>query len=160
MGNKRKYLIFTVFTLSVIYGAWFHFIRGENKAESDSPGTIPVATQNVDEDYNNSDILNDPSSSLTAIELPVPSDKWGKDPFLVHKAGEIIKNNYTELNTGEPKLTGISYHRDSPSFAIINNKVLQTGDKIDGWQLVSIYNNYVIMTKSGITKKLIMGETL
>lgn len=160
MGNKRKYLVYTIFILSIFYGVWFHFIRDDNSTGPNPPGTTSTAVQRINNEDNTANITNDPAPHLEAIELPSPSGKWGKDPFMVHSAGKISYNEYAASGTGEPKLTGISYHHNSPNFAIINNKVLQESDKIAGWQIMSIYNDYVVIKKSGVIKKLMMGDTL
>ena len=161
MGNKRKYLVYTIFMFSVIYGVWFHFFQDDNQMETNPPSTTPIAVQSVNNEVNNINITNDQVSHSAVIEWSLPPDKWGKDPFLAHNAGEIVYNKHAESKTaGEPRLTGISYHKDRASFAIINNKVLQVSDKVDGWQIMSIYNEYVLISKSGVTKTLMMGETL
>jgi len=161
MGNKRKYLVYSLFILSVFYGAWFHFIKGNNIPKPNPLDITQTAVQSINSEDNTAYNTNASTPHLAAMELPSPPDKWGRDPFLVHNAKEIVNNNYTESNTSaEPRLTGISYHLDRPSYAIINNKVLQTNDKVEGWQIVSIFNDYVLIKKSGVTKKLMMGETL
>jgi len=161
MGNKRKYLVYTIFTFSVIYGVWFHFFQDDNQTKPNPPGITPITVQSVNNEDNTINIPNDPVPHLAAIEPLSPPDKWGRDPFMAHNTGEIVYNEHTESKTaGEPRLTGISYHQDRASFAIINNKVLQVSDKVDGWQIMSIYNEYVLIRKSGITKTLMMGETL
>jgi hypothetical protein len=159
MGNKRKYLIYIVFALSVLYGIWFHFIREEKGAGPEPKAGSPAIAQNICMAENDDNITDDPIPRWAGINLPSLPDKWGKDPFLVHNTGGTANNNYTGLNTNEPRLTGISYHQNTPSFAIINNKVLQVNDKVDGWKITSIYDNYVLIKKSGKTKKLMMGET-
>jgi hypothetical protein len=86
-------------------------------------------------------------------------DGWGRNPFRSHEpVPAAAKSSAKSQNTGIPHLTGISYHKNRASFAVINNKVVQANEKIDGWHVVSIYCDYVLIKKSGTIEKLTMGE--
>ncbi|MCP4584285.1 MAG: hypothetical protein GY839_21950 [candidate division Zixibacteria bacterium] len=159
MGNKRKILVYIVFACSVIYGGWFHFLGDD---ESKKPARSAV-NRTADESVIN-EIVGQKTpreAGLTPVSiqtLSVPSG-WGRNPFRDHRPSRTGATRSSEpKTTGKPHLTGISYHKDRASFAIINNKVIQANEKIDGWHVVSIYRDYVLIKKSGAIEKLTMGE--
>ena len=98
------------------------------------------------------------TTSSQSVTLP---KGWGRNPFRSHipvtrqAAGRSDQSSVNRLH-----LTGISYHEDRASFAIINNKVVQATEAIGGWQVVSIYRDYVMIKKSKIVEKLMMGDML
>jgi hypothetical protein len=78
--------------------------------------------------------------SLSTIK-PLPRTKrpkirWGRDPFkpLVPKAVDF-----------DLKLSAVIYNRQRPS-AIIGNKIVYIRDSIDGFKVINIGKNYVILS--------------
>ncbi len=78
--------------------------------------------------------------SLSTIKpLPrtkMPGIRWGKDPFmpLIPRVMEF-----------ELKLSAVIYNRQRPS-AIIDDKIVYIRDYIDGFKVIDIGKNYVILS--------------
>jgi len=76
--------------------------------------------------------------------------KWGVSPF---KSSPVSKKPPLQL-------TGISFSDDDLSYAVVNNKIVQTGDEINGWNVKSINPGYVEVAKRGMVEKLTLESSL
>ena len=74
--------------------------------------------------------------------------KDGRDPFidLVTPDGRMINLEPSEKET-KIVLGGIIYDKNGPSYAIINNQVVRTGDYIAGYSVFRIEQKKVILLK-------------
>lgn len=137
--KKRKRLVYAIFVLAVI---WVIF-------------NIPSAKKHTqyayDDDYaDESDqlaaslLVND--SVSTAISY---AGEWGSDPF-------VWKETHKESKTSKSynfNLSAIS-KSNSEYWALVNGKILATGDEIDGWKIIKIAKNRVVLSKNGKTIEL------
>lgn len=82
-------------------------------------------------------------------EKAVVYDSNGKrDPFLPLVSPEGALINFEPLNqVSEVNLEGIIYDEGGKSFAIINSKVVKTGDRIGSIEVVDIQKNRVVLLK-------------
>lgn len=131
----RKYIVYTLFIFSAAYGIHFHFLSGDNE-----PQTVAGETSQVQKSEVN----------LTQAEVKKVNRKdyrWGGNPFKSFKASK-------RASLG---LTGISFNDNGPSYAVVNKRVVQTGDEIAGWIVTSIRPGYVLLTKKGVVEKLALG---
>lgn len=132
----RKYIVYTLFIFSLAYGIRFHFLSGDNE-----PQTVAQEPSRVQ----NSEVKITPAE---VGKLDRKENKWGGNPF---KSFEAPKR----ASFG---LTGISFDDSGPSYAVVNNRVVQTGDEIAGWIVSSIRPGYVLITNKGIVEKLALGD--
>lgn len=148
MSKFRKNIIYIIFLCSAIYGVKFHFFTDDDSLKVE---TLTESTPSVQQ---NVVVNSEPSSEI--LKLP---DNWGRDPF---RNDVTIEGGSAEYSSNEtttaPELTGISYYKSEASYAIINNRILQAGETIDGWQVLSIYNDYVKVSSLESTKILALGE--
>lgn len=127
--------MYTLFIFSAAYGIHFHFLSGHNE-----PQTVAGETSQVQKSEVN----------LTQAEVKKVNRKdyrWGGNPFKSFKASK-------RASLG---LTGISFNDNGLSYAVVNNRVVQTGDEIAGWIVTSIRPGYVLLTKKGVVEKLVLG---
>ncbi|HUK55938.1 MAG TPA: hypothetical protein VLY20_04700 [Nitrospiria bacterium] len=75
--------------------------------------------------------------------------QWGRDPFVLPGRTNAVGS---EAN-GELHLSAIIY-RSGRGVAIINNKILRKGDKIDGKQITDILEDRVVLQGPAGEKEL------
>jgi hypothetical protein len=137
--ERRKIIIYAIFSVTVLYGIYFHFLSGDSKK---SPGPAARPSMEVD----------------AAFALPMGEDLSGRDPGQVSDIrpgviGEGHRNPFLKKNTGKEsgERTGrrIQYTRPNLSaisaggpdtFVIANGRVLKIGDSIGAWKLLEAEN--------------------
>jgi len=67
---------------------------------------------------------------------------WDKDPF-------YPRTSKITSRQGGLFLKGISFSDSGSSFAVINDEILQEGDKIGEWKIIKIQEKQVILEKNG-----------
>jgi len=128
--------VYTLFIFSAAYGIHFHFLSGHNERQTVAGETSQVQKSEV---------------NLTQAEVKEVNRKdyrWGGNPFKSFKASKRASFG----------LTGISFNDNGLSYAVVNNRVVQTGDEIAGWIVTSIRPGYVLLTKKGVVEKLALGD--
>lgn len=147
-SKVRKYVVYVIFVVAVAYGINFHFLQDNSVPEEEKHE--PYQTETTPD--------NTETASLgTTYNLP---KGWGRNPFK-HKKN-IVGNAYqSPINKMDdmPRLTGISYNKEGLNYAIINNRVIQEGDKIDNWKVLLIRLDYVKIKNAGDVKKLVLGSS-
>ncbi len=147
--NKRQYLVYGIFIVSVIYGIYYHFLNTNKIEYNNTPDPVEIQTAGFEmDDFIAVDIAQD----------TLPSG-WGRNPFLPHESIKTpeSENRYTDSDASI-RLTGISYYEDGASFAVIDNKILQEGDRINQWQIISILENSVKVKNAYGIKTIKLGE--
>ena len=78
-----------------------------------------------------------------------------RNPFtpLITSEGRFI-NLDKEKNKGELALEGIIYDESGSSYALINSQVLSKGDSIEGYQVLRIERERVLLAKEGEIKEI------
>ena len=88
------------------------------------------------------------TSDLQVAAAPV-AEGWGESPF-------IADRNRPRETAGSGKeyvLNGILWDPKSPS-ALVNNQVVSTGDRLDGWEVTEIQKNKVVLSNGSQTRTL------
>jgi len=152
MGKHRKLIIYLVFAISVIYGVYFHFL-GDNEPKPENQ-TKNARTEKQVKNQAGGAVL---ASADNSFILPAG---WGRNPFrLLTETASTIHSNEPINKTGRiPRLTAISYYEGESCFTIIDNRVLQPGEEVSDWRVLSVKKNYVIIRRDNIEKKLMLGE--
>jgi type II secretory pathway component PulC len=131
--KKRKYIIYTLFVLAVIYGLANLESKGPKTDTSSQPVPAPANRVPMRPSPNQIDIAKYNS-------LP-----WGKDPF-VH---ETSTAGSAEVPSGAVwELGGILYDDTNPA-AIINSRIVRVGQSIEGARVLRINKKMVTLEKDG-----------
>lgn len=96
---------------------------------------------------------------LPFLERQERALRWGRDPFaLPGRSGQGLADS-----DGEFHLSAIIYRPGRGGLAIINNKILQRGDTIEGRQILDIMEDRVIIAGGSggrelKVRKFVMGR--
>jgi len=98
---------------------------------------------------------------LTTISLALAQQTFKYDvqgrrnPFisLVTSDGRLLKLDIVE-KSGKFSLEGIIFDKNGISLAVINGVVVKVGDLIDGYTVLKVENNKVILIKDGEMREL------
>ncbi len=132
--TTRKRLLYVLLGAAVIWGVWNIETEKQVRKKSNPTTLSPalVSQTNVDQDQPAIDI----DSHLAR--------NWAGDPFRVRKQTKAV--------TSQPKpvynLSGIVYNDQRP-LAIINNRTVSVGDKINGATVVEILKKEVTLSREG-----------
>ncbi|MFH1701488.1 MAG: hypothetical protein ABIE07_12990 [Candidatus Zixiibacteriota bacterium] len=144
MNEKvRKSIVFGIFIVAIIWG-----YSNLSQRWSKKPQELEIAKQQVA-----ADILSD----NTDQEQIVPGGRINHDSvFTIYEARPIMKNPFYHNLKNEAakeqkinlRLLGIMY-RPTNAQALINDKVLGIGGLINGYKVISIARESVVLEKSG-----------
>ncbi len=131
--RTRKLIIYSLFVAAAAYGLLN--LRGRPDKPISGPATGPSESRP-------SQVIQ--SSKLIDIEK-YSAMTWGRDPF-VRDHVEIVDSAKAAAPTWT--LGGILYDDLSPA-AIINGRVMRTGESIEGAKILKIDRNKVTLENSG-----------
>ncbi len=131
--KKRKYIIYTLFALAVIYG--LANLGSKDPVTDSRSQPAPVAADHA--------AIRPPSNQIDLARYN--SLPWGKDPFVHGTSAAGSVNIPTEPIW---KLGGILYDEINPA-AIINSRIVRVGQSIDGARVLRIDKNMVTLEKNG-----------
>jgi len=88
--------------------------------------------------------------NLSAQEQPTYDAKGKRNPFipLVTPEGRLLKLDRDE-SKGDLAIDGIIYDKNGRSYAIVGGEVVGIGDLVNGYQVLKIEENRVILIKDG-----------
>ncbi len=96
--------------------------------------------------------LNTAEISKSKLQLAVLKQEWGRDPFsLAEKKGN------TQAAESPVKLMGILTRGDK-KIAIVNKVFVRTGESVQGYDVIAIENDRVILNKDGEETVLRIAE--
>ena len=81
------------------------------------------------------------------------------NPFipLITPDGRLVQLDAAgKKSSTDIQLEGIIYDDGGVSFAVVNSKVVKTGDQINGYEVAGIEKNKLILKKDDKTKELIL----
>lgn len=145
MDKKRlEIIIISVFILIFIF-ALANSIKIVKKKGAARPAPFTAASS---------------SDKIKPLSLPAESGKklreesleWVRDPF----SGKTYKGTTLE-GTGDLMLVGILWSRQKPT-AIINNKICEIGTRINGYLVVNIQEDRVILNDGSKDLELRVGQ--
>lgn len=87
--------------------------------------------------------------AVTRSVVSASHTEWGRNPFVVAPAPPA------QEKAGSPRhvLGGILWDTQSPS-AVLNNRLVNVGDEVNGWRVVEIREKEVILSNGSNTKTL------
>lgn len=89
-------------------------------------------------------------STAPAAEVP---ERWGDSPFLAERGSRGTAVTDASSPKGSYVLNGILWDPKAPS-AIINNRVVGVGEHLNGWEVVEIQKDKVILSDGTSTRTL------
>lgn len=102
------------------------------------------------------------ASGQTSIPVNFPISEWRRDPF--RKQKEITSQNLNKAiesllvsKPGNLHLTAIS-KKGNKSYALINEQILTEGEALNGYRVVAIQANQVILRKNDFSFTLTLPE--
>ncbi len=135
--QRRTVIIYSIFVVTIIYGAYFHFFSGggnKGKASLDSshadvpgPATATVTDLPI-------------QSSARQREGRNSEEKWIGDPFRNdHKYRRLSMPSSVEKTrqAQEPQLSAISISKVG-AMAVVDGKVVAVGEKVGAWRLIEV----------------------
>lgn len=143
----RKRMIFGLLVVTLIWGYFALFGRPDKTASviptAELPTGYAVAQGTVSR-------VNISDSLLTAYRLAA----WGHDPF---NRNPLSTAADLPADTPALHLLGILY-RQTGAQALINGRIASEGDIIDGYRIMSINRENVVMQSGGRTVVLRVGK--
>lgn len=130
--KTRKNIVYILFVLTVIYGLY----NLKNSFDKKSAEIAPPSQEQTT-----------PLSVIPANTIDIEKYStlaWGNDPFYRAKKGKKPVVTYEEQK--EWILNGILYDQKAPT-AVINKKIVNIGDKINGAKIIDITKTKVVLTK-------------
>nr|MBN2277694.1 hypothetical protein [candidate division Zixibacteria bacterium] len=143
-ADKRKKIIYAVFVVAVAWGI-YNFTGKNSRDLKQEPVSPPVRAEIA---------RSTPPARAIDIEK-YESLPWGQDPFL--QPGDVDRPDEVAAESPRWVLGGILYSRDNPS-AVINNRIVRTGDSVNGAIIVDIMEKSVALDKDGLQFKLTLSK--
>lgn len=138
--QRRKRVVYAIFAIAVIWGI-FNFPHRKKVTELQIAPVTEATTAAA---------LGAPA--VVAASTPTILTEWGRDPFARPKTGKVNVQGTTAptLSVGAVSVS------DGKAMAIINGKMVSKGDNIEGWRVISISDNGVVLESKGkkITLKI------
>ncbi|MFH2035793.1 MAG: hypothetical protein ABIJ45_05265 [Candidatus Zixiibacteriota bacterium] len=132
--KTRKLMILSLLPIAIIWA--IYNMGGKEKNFVTDQQELAAAKHNVIEHLNKLDSeLIDKYSKLS----------WGSDPFFRGTHTTAVKS--ANIQPGW-HLAGIIYNETNPH-AVINNKIVQNGDSVDGAEIITIEKDRVVLQKNG-----------
>jgi hypothetical protein len=95
--------------------------------------------------------------NLNSLEKKEEALRWGRDPFVLPDQGRVKKEK--EGHQDEFRLSAIIY-REGNGVAIINDKIVRTGDVLGGMRVGDIHQDRVILNGTSGEKVLRVDQFL
>jgi len=131
--KRRKKIVYLILVVAVIWGVYnFPTKRGE-KADVEAPETVQLL---------NPTLPAQSAGKMINIEQKVRA-VWGADPFQVRRPVKAAP-----LSAPVWHLSGIVYNSQT-QLAIINNRLVRTGDVVNNAKVVSIKAKTVTLEHNG-----------
>lgn len=134
----RQKIVYATLPLAMVWGAYNLFWDNRPEALAPPPNTVVQPATQV--------ISSAPPQAKPDWER-IDAAAWGADPFrtLIKKAAKPTDKPKEELKL---ILSGIVFNEKSP-MAVINKKMVRTGDTIGGVRVVSINRKTVTVERNG-----------
>jgi len=142
--KKRKLIIYVIFIAAVIWG--ISNIGGDKHGTNTVNSDKPTASSRKI-------VSAHPIKKINIAEYEAL--KWGRDPFV--RATAEIETGSGSNTSPRWVLSGILYSDTNPS-AVINKKVVRSGETVDGATVVEIDRQQVILDKDGLQFNLTMAK--
>ena len=91
----------------------------------------------------------------------LPSSDARRDPFipLVNENGLLMPIEENKAKEGKGlSLEGIIYDANGISYCLVNGETLRVGDEIEGYQVLKVLTDRVILVKDGNIKEIVLEE--
>lgn len=139
--QRRAVIIYSIFIVTVLYGAHFHLLSADgNKggasfgsSETEVSGPVTIATV--------TDISTQSSARLGVGEDN--EEKWGDDPFRndhKYRKSPAVKPVKKIRRVKKPQLSAISMS-EGGAMAVVDGRIVAVGEKVGSWRLIEVTEN-------------------
>jgi hypothetical protein len=136
--QRRTVIIYSIFVVTVIYGAYFHFLSGDVNETGISPDSPRI------------DIAGPPTTASAAVfpiqtsveraEAEDDQETWLRDPFRNNRGYRAPSRPQPPMQTQKlqrPKLSAVSIS-EAGAMAVVDGRVIAVGEKIGPWRLIEV----------------------
>ncbi|MCX5697156.1 MAG: hypothetical protein NTU54_04210 [Candidatus Omnitrophica bacterium] len=98
---------------------------------------------------------------LFAQERFVYDRGGGRNPFipLITPDGRMVQLDTTEVKrSGDLLVEGIIYDDSGMSYAVVNSQIVKAGDQVQGYEVVTIEKNKIIIKKDNSVKEIPLSK--
>jgi len=140
--KHRKQIVYTIFILAVSW-AVFNFPHRKKLTSVEPPQSseVPAAVT----------VTAGAAGSGPALEVP---EQWGRDPFV--RGGERASSGSRDASPAL-RVAAVSVAAGK-AMAIINGKLVGQGDMIQGWHVLNISSDVVVLEANGRKITLTVGN--
>ncbi len=131
-------IIYSIFVVTIIYGAYFHFVSGDGNKDR-----VSLDSSRVD--------VPDPIMTATVTDLPIQSsarqgegrsteEEWLGDPFRNDRKSNrsaAPKPVKKRSQVRKPQLSAISVS-EGGAMAVVDGRIVAVGEKIGSWRLIKV----------------------
>ena len=136
--QPRTVIIYSIFVVTIIYGAYFHFLSGDGNKDK-----VSLDSSRVD--------VSDPIMTATVTDLPIQStalqgevknieEEWLGDPFRndhKYKKSPAPKSVKKKSQVRKPQLSAISVS-EGGAMAVVDGRIVEVGEKVGSWRLIEV----------------------
>jgi hypothetical protein len=136
--QRRKVIIYSIFVVTLVYGAYFHFFSGDGNGNRVSDALFRIDTPGPAMVVASANPLTQPSSG--GKEDSNSALKWISDPF---RNDHEYRRPSAPISAKEnqvlqrPRLSAISASEHG-SMAVVDGRVVAVGQKVGDWRLIEV----------------------
>lgn len=132
MGKKEtnQLIICAALMLGLIFGI-FNVFKSQSEKNREAPKGSSGQKPSPD--------TSGPKGIFSLLEEQTKNLEIKRDPFIKETAKIMAQSSPSNFN-----LSGVAWDENKPT-AIINNKVIEKGDVLDGYTVIEIHKDYVIL---------------
>ncbi len=139
--ERRTVIVYSIFVMAVIYGAYFHFLSADgdkgraslDSSKTDVSGPVTIAT-----------VANIPTQSAARQAVGEDNEeKWGGDPFRndrKYRKSPAPKSVKKIRKVKKPQLSAISMS-EGGAMAVVDGRIVAVGEKVGSWRLIEVTEN-------------------
>lgn len=147
--ERRTVIVYSIFVVAVIYGAYFHFLSGDGNMEDASLDSSRIE-------------VSGPATVAIVADLQIQSsagqkedrndeEKWNGDPFRddhKYRKSAPPKSVKKTRQVRKPQLSGISVS-EAGAMAVVDGRIVAVGEKIGPWHLIEVTKDAALFKGPG-----------
>lgn len=147
--ERRTVIVYSIFVMAVIYGAYFHFLSGDGNT-----GEASLDSSRIE--------VSAPATVAKVTDLPIQSsagqkedrnkeEEWNGDPFRddhKYRKSTPLKPVKKTRQVRKPQLSGISVS-EAGAMAVVDGRIVAVGEKIGPWHLIEVTKDAALFKGPG-----------